>query len=83
MLEKEGQEIRDCVEAMMQNLPFFEGIRQDGNEYEVPEIKTIHGMQFKGKADIVGKISTKYTLSEDAITEIKVILKATKELTAK
>tara|TARA_R100000951_G_scaffold23235_3_gene19394 strand:- start:183 stop:917 length:735 start_codon:yes stop_codon:yes gene_type:complete len=53
MLEKEGKEIRDCVEAMMSNLPFFEGIRQDGNEYEVPEIKTIHGMQFKGKADIV------------------------------
>ena len=36
-----------------------------------------------GLDNIVGKISTKYTLSEDAITEIKVILKATKELTAK
>lgn len=36
-----------------------------------------------GLDNIVGKISTKYTLSEDAITEIKVILKATKELTTK
>ena len=36
-----------------------------------------------GLDNIVGKISTKYTLSEDAITEIKVILKATKELTSK
>jgi len=53
MLEKEGQEIRDCVDAMMQNLPFFEGIRQDGNEYEVPSIKNIHGLDWKGKADIV------------------------------
>lgn len=53
MLEKEGQEIRDCVSAMMQNLPFFEGIRQDGNEYEVPAIKNIHGVEWKGKADIV------------------------------
>lgn len=53
MLEKEGQEIRDCVDAMMQNLPFYEGIRQEDNEYEVPAIKTIHGIEWKGKADIV------------------------------
>ena len=53
MLEKEGQEIRDCVQAMMENLPFFEGIRQAGNEYEVPAIADIKGMKWKGKADIV------------------------------
>ena len=53
MLEKEGQEIRDCVQAMMGNLPFFEGIRSEGVEYEVPAIKEIHGLQWKGKADIV------------------------------
>ena len=35
MLEKEGQEIRDCVSAMMQNFSFFEGVRQEGCEYEV------------------------------------------------
>jgi len=53
MLEKEGQEIRDCVAAMMQNLSFFEGVRQEGNVYEVPAIKEIHGVMWKGKADIV------------------------------
>jgi hypothetical protein len=53
MLQKEGQQIRDCVSAMMSKLPFFEGIRQEGNEYEVPAIKEIKGMLWKGKADIV------------------------------
>lgn len=53
MLEKEGQEIRDCVSSMMGNFSFFEGVRQEGNEYEVPAIKEIQGMLWKGKADIV------------------------------
>jgi|TARA_B110000977_G_scaffold4598_1_gene6537 hypothetical protein len=55
MLDKEGQEIRDCVQAMMGNLPFFEGIRSEGVQYEVPSIKLIKGMLWKGKADIVCK----------------------------
>ena len=53
MLEKEGQQIRDCVSAMMSKLTFFEGVRQEGNEYEVPAIKEIKGVLWKGKADIV------------------------------
>lgn len=53
MLQKEGEEIRDCVRSMTQNLAFFEGIRQEGNEYEVPAIKEIYGEMWKGKADIV------------------------------
>ena len=53
MLEKEGQEIRDCVSAMMGNIDFFEGVRQEGNIYEQPAIKEIQGMMWKGKADIV------------------------------
>lgn len=53
MLEKEGQEIRDCVSAMMGNLDFFGGVRQEGNIYEQPAIKEIQGMMWKGKADIV------------------------------
>lgn len=53
MLEKEGVEIRSCVDTMMQNLDFFEGIRQEGNQYEVPMIKEIKGVLWKGKADIV------------------------------
>ena len=53
MLEKEGQEIRDCVSTMMENISFYEGIRQEGNQYEVPAIKEIQGMLWKGKADIL------------------------------
>ena len=53
MLEKEGQEIRDCVSAMMGNIDFFEGVRQEGNIYEQPASKEIQGMMWKGKADIV------------------------------
>jgi hypothetical protein len=54
LLEKEGQEIRDCVNRMVSNLAFFEGIREEGARYEVPAIKEIHGVMWKGKADIVG-----------------------------
>ena len=53
MLEKEGLEIRNCVDTMMQNLSFYDGIRQEGNQYEVPMIKEIKGLLWKGKADIV------------------------------
>ena len=53
MLRKEGIEIEECVQAMMGNLPFFEGIREEGSEYEVPAVKEIHGITWKGKADIV------------------------------
>lgn len=53
MLEKEAEEIRECVKAMTQNFAFFDGIRAEGCEYEVPAIAMIHGLQWKGKADIV------------------------------
>jgi hypothetical protein len=53
MLEKEGEEIRGCVDGMLGNIAFYEGIRAEGNVYEVPAIKEIHGMWWKGKADIV------------------------------
>ncbi len=53
MLEKEGQEIRDCVDSMMSNYSFFEGIRSEGVQYEVPAITELFGVQWKGKADIV------------------------------
>jgi len=55
MLTKEGEEIRGCVDNMIQNFAFFEGIREEGNQYEVPAVKEIHGMMWKGKADIVCK----------------------------
>ena len=53
MLEKEGAQIRGCVDTMIQNLSFFEGIREEGNRYEVPMIKEIKGLLWKGKADII------------------------------
>lgn len=53
MLAYEGLEIRECVSAMTSNLEFYEGIRQDGNRYEVPAVKEIKGKMWKGKADIV------------------------------
>jgi hypothetical protein len=55
LLSKEGEEIRGCVDNMIQNFEFFEGIREDGNQYEVPAIKEIKGKMWKGKADIVCK----------------------------
>lgn len=55
LLNKEGEEIRGCVDNMIQNFEFFEGIREDGNQYEVPAIKEIKGKMWKGKADIVCK----------------------------
>lgn len=53
LLKNEGDEIRGCVDSMIQNIAFFEGIRQDGNQYEVPAIAEIKGLIWKGKADIV------------------------------
>lgn len=53
LLDKEGEEIRSCVNSMIQNIAFFEGIREEGNQYEVPSIKEIKGVMWKGKADIV------------------------------
>mgnify|MGYP003644811526 CR=1 FL=1 len=53
MLASEGDEIRGCVNNMIGNLGFYEGIRQEGNEYEVPAVKMIKGLMWKGKADIV------------------------------
>jgi hypothetical protein len=53
LLQKEGEEIMGCVNTMIQNIAFFEGIRQDGNQYEVPAIAEIKGLIWKGKADIV------------------------------
>jgi len=55
LLSKEGEEIRGCVDNMIQNFEFFEGIREEGNQYEVPAIKEIKGKMWKGKADIVCK----------------------------
>jgi len=53
LLQKEGDEIKSLVTTMMSNMDFFDDIRHDGNQYEVPAVKEIHGQMWKGKADIV------------------------------
>jgi hypothetical protein len=53
MLEKEGEELRELVKTLLGNIDMFELIRDPENEYEVPAIKEIKGMMWKGKADIV------------------------------
>lgn len=53
LLQKEGEEIMGCVNTMIQNISFFEGIRQEGNQYEVPAVAEIKGLMWKGKTDIL------------------------------
>ena len=40
---------------MRGNIQFYDDIYNAGNEFEVPAISSIQGMDWKGKADIVGK----------------------------
>lgn len=53
LLEKENLQIRKLVDAMMGNMDFYDDIRNEGNEYEVPAVGEIEGLMWKGKADIV------------------------------
>jgi hypothetical protein len=53
LLESEVEEIQRLVAKMLSNYTFFDDIRNDGNEYEVPAIGNICGEMWKGKADIV------------------------------
>ena len=53
MLTKEHEEIQDSVEIMIGNWDFFNMIRKIDASYEQPAVKEIHGIMWKGKADIV------------------------------
>jgi hypothetical protein len=53
MLTKEKEEIERLVSVMSGNIQFFEQIYKTGNVYEEPSVAEIHGMMWKGKADIV------------------------------
>lgn len=53
LLEKENLQIRKLVDVMMGNMDFYDDIRNEGNEYEVPAVGEIEGLMWKGKADIV------------------------------
>jgi len=54
MLKKEQDEIKKLVSIIRGNIQFYDDIYAPGNEFEVPSIGVIHGMNWKGKADIVG-----------------------------
>jgi len=54
LLTKEKEEIERLVGIMKANIQFYDDIYAEGNRYEVPAITELFGMQWKGKADIVG-----------------------------
>lgn len=53
MLKKEQVEIENLVKIINGNIAFYDELYKSGNEYEVPAIGMIQGMNWKGKADIV------------------------------
>ena len=55
LLESEQHQVNQWVDTMMSHLDFHDLIREDGNQYEEPMVKEIHGELWKGKADIIGK----------------------------
>tara|TARA_Y100001973_G_scaffold77863_1_gene114132 strand:- start:5337 stop:6074 length:738 start_codon:yes stop_codon:yes gene_type:complete len=55
LLKKEVDEIMELTKVMLGNVDFFDMIREKNNQYEVPMIKEIKGVMWKGKADIVNE----------------------------
>lgn len=53
MLKKEVDEVTSLASEMKRNITFFEDIYRPDSVYEVPMIKEIKGVMWKGKADIV------------------------------
>lgn len=53
LLKKEVDEITSLTHTMLANYDFFDMIREKDNSYEVPAVKQIKGLWWKGKADIV------------------------------
>ena len=53
MLLKEKEELDELKDMMLSKDVIQELIYSDGNEFEVPAIKKIHGKEFKAKADII------------------------------
>ena len=55
LLNKEIDDIKSWTDTMKSNMDFFDLIYEEGNEFEVPNVKEIKGRMWKGKADIIGK----------------------------
>lgn len=54
MLQKEKEDTDRMVKALLGKFELYEMIRDSANQYEVPAIGEIGGVQWKGKSDIVG-----------------------------
>lgn len=55
MLTKEKEDIDRLARIMRSNIQFYDDIYAEGNQYEVPAVGEIDGLNWKGKADIVGE----------------------------
>ena len=55
LLKKEVDDITSLTKTMLGNLDFYDMIKEEDNKYEVPAVKEIYGVKWKGKADIVNK----------------------------
>lgn len=53
LLKSEVDSVEKWASTMKSNIDFYDAVYREGNRYEVPAIKTIHGRDWKGKADIV------------------------------
>ncbi len=53
LLHHEVEALKDLVDAMLCNLEMYDEIYKEGNQYEIPMVKMIMGLNWKGKADIV------------------------------
>ena len=53
LLHHEVEQLKDVIDAMLCNLEMYDEIYKEGNLYEVPMVKMIMGLSWKGKADIV------------------------------
>lgn len=53
LLKSEVIELDNLVSIMKGNLHFYDNIYAQGNQFEVPNVKEIYGVMWKGKADIV------------------------------
>ena len=53
MLCHEKDQVDEMVNTVKGNFDFFEGIYEDGNSFEIPEVGSLFGLPWKGKADIV------------------------------
>ena len=54
LLRSEVIELDNLINIMKGNLHFYDNIYAQGNQFEVPNVKEVYGVMWKGKADIVG-----------------------------